>query len=139
MFKNIGNLFADRPYLCGGVLSFVWSFTWWLALPESQEMVWRTVGVNLRHLLLGVILSALILGAVVGANRVRKKGDIFFNLPPMLGCYIATTAIFLTGISLFGSPPEFIILMFGGAFAVVIAIPVLLVGEILGKVFSSAV
>jgi hypothetical protein len=102
-------------------------------------MVWRTLGVNLRPMLSGVILSGLPLGFVVGANCVHNKADIFMNLGPMIGCYIAAMAFLLVVASLFSSAPEIIMLMVYGGFTIVPAIPVLLIGELLGKISSSAV
>lgn len=82
--------------------------------------------------LLGLTSSAILIGFVVGLNRVIRWQDVFKQFPATLGCYVIVVFLYVLIGTTLGILREFDAIAM--AYIAVYIIPILLVGEWIGWV-----
>lgn len=114
MYQNIKSLFYREPYLMATVSGILLT----VLLIDTGILV--------------LTLSPILIGFVIGRNRVARWQDVFKQFPAALGCYGVVTFLYVFIGTTFGILRELapIVMVFLSAFI----IPFLLVGEWIGWV-----
>lgn len=114
MYQNIKALFYRRPYLMATVSAFLLT----VLLIDTGILI--------------LTLSPLLIGCVIGRNRVVRWHDVFKQFPAALGCFVIVAFFYAFIGTTFGILRELALIAF--AYLSVHAIPFLLVGEWIGWV-----
>jgi hypothetical protein len=114
MYQNIKALFCRRPYLTATVSGFLLT----LLLIDTGILV--------------LALSPILIGFVIGRNRVVRWHDVFRQFPAALGCFVLVVFFHVFIGTTFGILREFEPIFL--AYLAVHVIPFLLVGEWIGWV-----